>query len=129
MLPSLINVVVLLDERQVAATRLGNAIRRFEEHGHHRYRLDSQVLWHELNAVVPEPVRKQVEDGRTNVDFFVSLLCGHVLVAVAAAVDLIAGRLTLPVRLAVEREMLRATGDFVGKGPTDALDPYRAKPQ
>ncbi|QYN21318.1 hypothetical protein [Amycolatopsis sp. DSM 110486] len=139
------------------------------------------MLWHELNAVVSEPVREQVEDGRTNVDFFVSLLCGHVLVAVAAAVDLIAGRadlpwvtagalagllvpavvwyrvavvatdewagavramvdlgraplaaamgLTLPVRLADEREMWRATGDFVGKGPTDALDPYRARPQ
>ncbi|MEW2505845.1 hypothetical protein AB0878_35800 [Amycolatopsis sp. NPDC047767] len=170
-----------LDDQQVAATRLGNAIRRFEEYGHHRYRLDSQVLWHELNAVVPEPVRKQVEDGRTNVDFFVSLLCGHVLVAVAAAVDLIAGRaelpwvtggalvglpvlavvwyrvavvatdewagavramvdlgraplatamgFTLPARLADEREMWRAAVEFVGTGPTDALDPYRVKPE
>ncbi|MEV4604560.1 hypothetical protein AB0K15_45290 [Amycolatopsis sp. NPDC049253] len=54
------------------------------------------MLWHELNAVVPDPVRKQVEDGRTNADFVVSLLCGHVLVAVAAAVDLVAGRAGLP---------------------------------
>ena len=87
----------LLDERlhrypaadsQVTATRLGNAIRRFEEYGFDRFRLDSQVLWHELNGVVPDPVRKQAEDARTNVDFFVCLLYGHLLVAVAACVDL-----------------------------------------
>jgi hypothetical protein len=80
-----------VDDRQVAATRLGNAIRRFEEYGYNRYLLDSQVLWHELNAVVPDPVRKQVEDGRTNVDFFISPLYGHFVVALAAAVDLVAG--------------------------------------
>ncbi|MFI5610173.1 hypothetical protein [Amycolatopsis sp. NPDC051903] len=80
-----------VDDGQVAATRLGNAIRRFEEYGYNHYLLDSQVLWHELNAVVPDPVRKQVEDGRTNVDFFVCLLYGHLVVAVAAAADLIAG--------------------------------------
>ena len=43
------------DDEQVTPTRLGNAIRRFEEYGHDRFRLDSQVLWHELNAVAPEP--------------------------------------------------------------------------
>ncbi|WP_326837432.1 hypothetical protein VSH64_21505 [Amycolatopsis rhabdoformis] len=168
-------------DAQIAATRLGNAIRRFEEYGHDRYLLDSQVLWHELNAVVPEPVRKQVEDGRTNVDFFVSLLYGHVLVAVAAAVTLIGGwaelpwvtagalvallvlaavwyrvavvatdewagavramvnlgraplaealKLTLPGQLAGEREMWRSAGEFVGREPTAALDPYRVKPE
>jgi hypothetical protein len=55
----------LLDERlarfpsdpQVTATRMGNAIRRFEEYGYDRFRLDSQELWHELNAAVPEPAR------------------------------------------------------------------------
>ncbi len=43
-----------LDDRQVIPTRLGNAIRQFEEYGYDRYRLDSQVLWHELNAAVPD---------------------------------------------------------------------------
>jgi hypothetical protein len=78
------------DDRQVTATRLGNAIRRFEEYGYDRFRLDSQLLWHELNAVVPEPARKQAEDARTNVDFFICLLYGHLLVAASACIELIA---------------------------------------
>jgi hypothetical protein len=84
------------DDGQVTPTRLGNAIRRFEEYGYDRFRLDSQVLWHELNAVIPEPARKQAEDARTNVDFFVCLLYGNLLVAVAACVELGAGTPTKP---------------------------------
>jgi hypothetical protein len=84
------------DDGQVIATRLGNAIRRFEEYGFNRFQLDSQVLWHELNAVVPEPVRKQAEDARMNVDFFVCLLYGHLLVAAAACVELGAGNPARP---------------------------------
>ena len=76
------------DDRQVTPTRLGNAIRRFEEYGYDRFRLDSQVLWHELNAVVLESARKQAEDARTSVDFFVCLIYGHLLVAVSACVEL-----------------------------------------
>lgn len=74
-------------DEQVNATLLGNAIRRFEEYGYDRFLFDSQVLWQELYAVVPEPVRKQAEDARANVDFFVCLLYGHLLVAVAALID------------------------------------------
>ena len=77
-----------VDDEQVTPTRLGNAIRRFEEYGFDRFRLDSQVLWHELTAVVGESTRKQVEDARTTVDFFVCLLFGHLLVALSAAVAL-----------------------------------------
>lgn len=76
------------DDEQVTPTRLGNAIRRFEEYGYDRFRLDSQVLWHELNAVVPEQARQQAEDARTTVDFFVCLLYGHLLVAACACVAL-----------------------------------------
>ncbi|UJW30984.1 hypothetical protein L3Q67_38270 [Saccharothrix sp. AJ9571] len=85
-----------VDDRQVAPTRLGNAIRRFEEYGRNRYRLDSQVLWHELNAAVGEPARKQTDDARMNVDFFISLLYGHLLVVVTAAVDLAIGAAVHP---------------------------------
>lgn len=81
---------------QVTATRLGNAIRRFEEYGYDRFRLDSQVLWHELNAAVPEAARKQAEDARMNVDFFVCLLYGHLLVAACACVELGAGNPARP---------------------------------
>ena len=76
------------DDRQVTPTRLGNAIRRFEEYGYDRFGLDSQVLWHELNAVVLESARKQAEDARTSVDFFVCLIYGHLLVALSACVEL-----------------------------------------
>ncbi|MFF0413488.1 hypothetical protein ACFYUY_24010 [Kitasatospora sp. NPDC004745] len=73
-----------VDDAQVAPTRLGNAIRRLEEYGHDRYRLDTQVLWNELCGVVPEQIRRQVESGRTSVDFFVALLYGHIAVAATA---------------------------------------------
>ncbi|OMI91838.1 hypothetical protein BSZ07_02910 [Streptomyces sp. M1013] len=85
-----------LDDRQVTPTRLGNAIRRFEEYGYDRYRLDSQVLWHELNAAVPDMARQQTDDARMSVDFFVSLLYGHLLVVAAAIADLTIGTAVRP---------------------------------
>lgn len=39
-----------VDDRQVAPTRLGNAIRRLEEYGYQRYKLDSQTLWYQLTG-------------------------------------------------------------------------------
>ncbi|SOE33774.1 hypothetical protein [Streptomyces sp. OK228] len=72
------------DDDQTAPTRLGNAIRRFEEYGHNRFRLDTQVLWNELSAAAPEQARRQAETARTSVDFFVALLYGHGVVAVLA---------------------------------------------
>lgn len=73
---------------QLAPTRLGNAIRRFEEYGHNRYCLDSQVLWNELSATAPLQARRQVETARTSVDFFVALLYGHAVVAASALLAL-----------------------------------------
>lgn len=73
-----------VQDDQVTPTRLGNAIRRLEEYGYDRYRLDSQVLWNELTAMAPEQARRQVDTARTSVDFFIALLYGHtVLVAIA----------------------------------------------
>lgn len=72
------------DDDQIAPTRLGNAIRRFEEYGHNRFRLDTQVLWNELSATAPEQARRQAETARTSVDFFVALLYGHGVVALLA---------------------------------------------
>lgn len=80
-----------VDDDQVVATRLGNAIRRLEEYGYDRFRLDSQVFWYELSAVAPEQTGKQVDRARTNVDFFVCLLYGHLIVALAVAGALVAG--------------------------------------
>ncbi|MDI3409065.1 hypothetical protein [Streptomyces cavernicola] len=71
-------------DEQVGPTSLANAIRRFEEYGHDRYRLDTQVLWNELMAAVPPQTSRAAETSRTSVDFFVALLYGHAGVAVAA---------------------------------------------
>jgi hypothetical protein len=77
-----------LENQQVLPSRLGNAIRRLEEYGYDRYRLDSQVFWYELSAVVSDQVRRQVDLARTGVDFFVCLLYGHLLVIVTALAGL-----------------------------------------
>lgn len=69
---------------QITPTRLGNAIRRLENYGYDRYRLDTQVLWNELTSSVPDWVRKQNDAARATVDFFVALLYGHAVMCVAA---------------------------------------------
>ncbi|MFG2651261.1 hypothetical protein [Streptomyces sp. NPDC048436] len=81
-----------IDDDQIAPTRLGNAIRRFEEYGWDRYRLDTQLLWNELTGCVPDQIRRQVDLARASVDFFVALLFGHVVVCVLAALALATGR-------------------------------------
>ncbi|MFE4023079.1 hypothetical protein ACFXPZ_37755 [Streptomyces sp. NPDC059101] len=71
-----------IDDDQIAPTLLGNAIRRLEEYGYDRFRLDSQVLWNELTGTAPEQIRRQAELSRTNADFFVAPLYGHAALAV-----------------------------------------------
>ncbi|WP_432070860.1 hypothetical protein [Streptomyces sp. AA1529] len=71
-------------EDQIAPTRLGNAIRRFEEYGWDRYQLDTQLLWNELTGTVPDQIRRQVDLARVSVDFFVALLYGHAAVCALA---------------------------------------------
>jgi len=77
-----------VDDGQMAPTRLGNAIRRHEEYGYQRYLLDSQALWYELTAAAPKQLTQQVDAARAGVDFFVCLLYGNLLVALAALVSL-----------------------------------------
>ncbi|MGW2017616.1 hypothetical protein [Streptomyces sp. NPDC001927] len=77
-----------VDDAQLAPTALGNAIRRFEEYGYDRFRLDTQVMWNELTGNAPEQVRRQVDLARANVDFFVALLYGHCAVVLCAAAAL-----------------------------------------
>lgn len=77
-----------IDDTQIAPTRLGNAIRRFEEYGYDRYRLDTQVLWDELLSSVPDQTRRQVDTARASVDFFVALMYGHVVVAACSLASL-----------------------------------------
>jgi len=78
------------NDEQVAPTRLGNAIRRFEVYGLNRYRLDSQLLWYELTAATPKQLTRQIDTAQAGVDFFICLLYGQLLVAVTALASLIA---------------------------------------
>jgi hypothetical protein len=79
-----------VDDDQVAPTRLGNAIRRLEEYGYNRYRLDSQALWYELTAAASKQLSHQMDTARAGVDFYVCLLYGQLLVAAMALVSLAA---------------------------------------
>lgn len=52
-----------------------------------RYQLDSQLLWHHLAGAAPERSVAAVDDARTNVDFFVCLVYGGALTAVASTIS------------------------------------------
>jgi hypothetical protein len=77
---------------EFAPTALGNAIRRFEVYGWDRYRLNTQVLWYRLQAVVEDRTSKAVDTARANVDFFVCLLYTQMIVALTAVVALSVSR-------------------------------------
>jgi hypothetical protein len=62
------------DESELAASRLANALRAFETYGANRYHLDSTTLWTELLVVVPEALRKELDQSRAAVDFLISLV-------------------------------------------------------
>jgi hypothetical protein len=78
-----------VQDDQVLPTLLGNAIRRFEEYGYDRYRIDAVTMWNALAAVVPETLRKQIDVSRASVDFFVCLIYGHLVLAVSGVTALI----------------------------------------
>lgn len=80
------------DDDNDVPTALGNAVRRFEVYGWSRYQLNTQTLWYRIVAVVPDATVKAVDTARANVDFFIALLYGHLLVAVAATVALATGQ-------------------------------------
>jgi hypothetical protein len=79
------------EDDQIAPTRLGNAIRRFETYALNRYRFDSQTLWYELSAVAPAEINRQGDMTRGVVDLFVCLLYGHLLVLISAVAAIFAG--------------------------------------
>jgi len=70
----------------VRATRLGNALTAFEHWGRDRYGLDTQTMWYELYGVSADQVRRDVEDGRSPVDFFVSMVANMCALILASAV-------------------------------------------
>jgi hypothetical protein len=73
--------------RDILPTRLGNALRAMEGYGDSRYGLESQTLWYELLAATPDGLRRDAEDARAGVDFFISAFVHLLLLAgVASAV-------------------------------------------
>jgi len=74
------------DMDYVRATRLGNALTAMEHWGRDRYSLDSQTMWYELYGVSTDQVRRDVEEARSPVDFFVSVIanmCALILACIA----------------------------------------------
>lgn len=69
----------------VLATRLGNALRSMERYGRERYGLDSQLLWYELQSIASPTLRRDNEDARATVDFFLAAVVHSVLLGFVAA--------------------------------------------
>lgn len=72
------------DLASVRATRLGNALTAMESWSRNRYHLDSQTMWFELLGVSSDNVRRDTEEGRAPVDFFVSAIAHAVLLAASS---------------------------------------------
>jgi hypothetical protein len=68
-------------EDDVMPTRLGNALRAMERYGEDRFGLDSQLLWYELQAIASPNLRRDTEDARATVDFFLAAMV-HLLLLV-----------------------------------------------
>jgi hypothetical protein len=85
----------------VLPTRLGNAFKALETYGTERFKLDSQTLWYEISAVIPAELRKDVEDGRSSVDFFISALAHALLLGVLALSVALVTRKPGPLVLAI----------------------------
>jgi hypothetical protein len=95
-------------DRQFAPTMLGNAIRRFETYAGDRYMMDSQLLWLNLTAVAPPPAVSAVDNARSNVDFFVSLLYSSVTTAAFGVITSTAAGISVRSGLAVGGGVLMA---------------------
>jgi len=74
------------DAASVRSTLLGNALTSMEHWSSTRYQLDSQTMWHELLAVSSDNVRRDVDEGRAPVDFYVSAVANMTVLAVTALV-------------------------------------------
>ncbi|HLX88661.1 MAG TPA: hypothetical protein VKR22_09445 [Acidimicrobiales bacterium] len=62
------------DEGNIAPTRLGNAMRAIETFGSHTFKLDSQVLWSELRAVLPDTLNSDIDSAKAGIDVFIALI-------------------------------------------------------
>ncbi len=59
---------------QILPTRLGNAYKAIETYGVNHFSLDGQTFHFELLGVAPDRLRRDIEDTRAQVDFFVGFV-------------------------------------------------------
>lgn len=74
---------------QILPTRLGNAYKAIETYGVNQFYLDGQTFHFELLGVVPDRLRRDIEDVRAQVDFFIGFvgqLAALCLVSVSIAI-------------------------------------------
>jgi uncharacterized repeat protein (TIGR01451 family) len=60
------------DENLVLPTRLGNAIRSFENYSNTQYRIEAVVLWPRLIAQLDEDYAAEIEGSKTSFDFMLN---------------------------------------------------------
>lgn len=70
----------------VRATQMGNVLTAMENWSRDRYHLDSQTMWYELMGVSNDRVRKEIDEARAPVDFFVSAIAHMIALAVLCIV-------------------------------------------
>ena len=69
---------------KVMPTRFGNAMKAAETYGNEQYDLDVALLWTRITAVASDPVRDQLNQSRSVIDFFVGLWWLSIVFSVAA---------------------------------------------
>jgi hypothetical protein len=62
------------DDRHIAPTRFGNALRALETYGVTHFELDSQLMWSELFSVAPEHLQEELRDAANSTKFFVAIV-------------------------------------------------------
>lgn len=96
------------EQQLVMPTRLGNAIRAFEEYARQQYGIDTIFIWPRLVAVVPKEYLAALDDAKSSFDFFLN---SSVLSAVVAA-QLLAIGLAFKRPFATDRQFYSWLGEL-----------------
>lgn len=73
------------EARWVLPTSFGNAIRSFEVYPRVMYGLDAVACWFRLSAVIPRDFMTRIEDAKAQVDLWLNIWVGSLVVMVLAA--------------------------------------------
>lgn len=84
------------DREDLLPTKLGSTLRAMERYGYHTFGLDVLTFWNELRGVAHDNLRRDGEDARAGVDFFISAIAHLALLAIASATVAAASRSVVP---------------------------------